>query len=443
MVLKSKDSKSGKPEQYVAIYDSDGTVNTISIKSLNDEMSILENQLASLVLSPDGKLLLCVVEVQAKTKDESPAVAKDYDLNSHEYKQSWGEKFSTTTHTSIALIDLETRKHVLIDKIGVSLCRPFFYKSNDSSIAIGCIGFQELPFKLGLIYCTNRVSFLFGCKVVNDFSVIQVEPEIFYGQSGQLALDSPRVYYNNKTGHDDCVIFLERNASNAHNNAAKLQHFSMNTRKLRTIVDNKASREVVKLANNEITYSELGPLFLLELPAKCFTEDGKFIILDSDTPFTTRTFAIGFEDGKMHALNIPLDSSEVLEVRNDWICINASSINQLPNVYIGRFVDPSHGKIQWMALEDEKSRVVSNIKYGTYMFPSRDFAGKYVTGIWTSPSDLVNKDSPMVFIPHGGPHSHYSTTFLRSIALYNEIGLKTCLSMFLFKSQCTCNCNAN
>src|SRR5699024_340243 len=107
-------------------------------------------------------------------------------------------------HTSIAMIHLELEKLVLLEKAGVSLREPFFIEAQNC-LQVGCIGLQELPYKLGLVFCTNRISYLFGVKVSSNFSEMapNVEPEMLYGESGQFALSSPRVFYDHQSHRYD------------------------------------------------------------------------------------------------------------------------------------------------------------------------------------------------------------------------------------------------
>ncbi|OTF80599.1 acylamino-acid-releasing enzyme-like protein, partial [Euroglyphus maynei] len=367
-------------------------------------------------------------EIQEKAnKDESPAVAKEYKIDSHEFKQSWGEKFNTIYHTSIAVIDLQKSKCVLLDKVGVTLCEPFFFKSDDSStLSIGCVGYKELPYKLGLIYCTNRVSCLFGAKVVRDCSSsANIEPEIYYGDSAHLSIRSPRVYYSN--GYDNKIVFLERNAGGAHDKAAKLQYFDMETRKIRTLIDDKIKREVLKKEDGTVSYSDVGPIFSSDLPPNCFTKDGKYILFDSETPMNRKSFAVQIENQSVHMLDFA-DSTQIIDVQHDWICAIGSSINQLPLVYLGHFSE-SNTKMQ--IVDDRQDRILETMSFGMFMLPSKHFENKYITAIWTSPKEMMNKSGPTVIIPHGGPHGHYSCTYYQSIALYNELGLKTCLVNYI------------
>lgn len=397
-------------------------------------MQIIESpNLSSFVLNDNGTHLLCVAEIQDKlNKDESPAVAKEYNIDSHEFKQSWGEKFNTIYHTSIAVIDLQKSKCILLDKVGVSLCQPFFFKSDDPTVlSIGCIGFKEVPYKLGLIYCTNRISYLFGAKVVRDSSSsANIEPEIYYGDTADLSIRSPRVYYSK--GYDSKVVFLERNAGGAHDKAARLQYFDMETRKIRTIIDDKIKREVIKNKDGTASYSDIGPIFSSDLPSNCFTKNGKYILFDSETPFYGKSFAVKIEDHSVQMINFA-DSTQILDVKHDWICAIGSSINQLPLVYLGHFSE-SNTKMQ--IVDDQQDRMIENMSFGKFMLPSKHFENKYITAIWTSPKEMVNKSGPIVVIPHGGPHSHYSCTYFQSVALYNEIGLKTCLGNLLFDYLC-------
>lgn len=432
-ILKSKsDAKSTKPEQFIVVYDQKKVVKTIDVKSLNDQLTIVEAaNYSSFFLNDDGTILICVVEVndksKSKGKEESPAL-KDYDLNSHEYRQSWGEKLNTIFHSSIAVINLELEKLILIEKVGVSLVQPFFFKSpDDLHFSIGCVGFQELPYKLGLIYCTNRSSFLLGSKVSSDFSdVSPIEPEIYYGKADDIALASPRVYYNKANGYDCKAIFLERTAGGPHNRSARLQQFCFETRKLQTILDNKESR---KLINDNTAYSDIGPLFVESLPPNCFTLDGKFVLLNSETPLTSKPFAVDLQKNELRVLNFPLDYCEIMDVKNDWIIALGSSLNRLPNVYLTNISDLTN--LVWLPVEDENSKLLPNIKFDTFAFPSRDYKDKLVTCIWTSPAESADALGPTLILPHGGPHAMLPTCYYQSIALYTELGLKTCLGIFL------------
>lgn len=431
VILKSvqKDAKSAnKPEQFLVVYDKKKLVKTINVKSLNEQMTIIESASYSNIVLNNNLSMLAVVEVAPKKngKDECPS-SKDYDLNNREYKQSWGETLSTIFHSQIACIDLKTEKLTLIEKPGLSLLDPFFYKSADSShCSVGCIGLQELPYKLGLIYCKNRSSFLLGCTISFDNPEAEIVPEVLYGDSGNLSLSSPRVYFDQVNGYDCKAFFLERDAGGAHNKSNRLQQFCFESRKVQTILDNKQKRELI---NNKTAYSDYGPLFVDDLPRSCFALSGRYILLHSETPTSKRPFAVDLKENLLKLLNFPEGYCEILEVKNDWVVALGSSPNSTPNVYLCNIADSTDlSNLTWLPIEDPDSKKLPNITYETFAFPARDYHEKLVTCIFISPADLKDTVSPCIVLPHGGPHGQRSTGYYRSIALYAELGLKVCLS---------------
>ncbi|XP_017487322.1 PREDICTED: acylamino-acid-releasing enzyme-like [Rhagoletis zephyria] len=430
VVLKSKtDPKSGKPEQFIVVYDKKKALKTIDVKSLNDQLTIIESATYSNFVLDNDLQLLAVVEVEkakSKGKKDSPG-SKDYDLDSHEYKQSWGEKLSTIFHSSIALIDLKTEKLTLIEKTGLSLIEPFFFKSAEKAhISVGCIGLQELPYKLGLIYCNNRTSFLLGSSISSDLPDGPIEPEVLYGSSGNLFLSSPRVYFDPVNGYDCKAIFLERDAGGAHNKSARLQQFCFESRKIQTILDNKQKRELI---NNKTEYSDYGPLFLDKMATNCFTMDGKYVLLDSETPVFTKPYAVDLKEKQLKLIKFPEGFCQILEVKNDWVIALGSSINSTPNLYLSNIANSTDlTNLTWLPIEDPASKKLPNITYETFAFPARDYQDKLVTGIFISPTDLRDsREGSCVVTGHGGPHAQLSAGYYQSVALYAELGLKVCL----------------
>lgn len=214
------------------VYEAGSPIKTISVKSLNDQMAVVENpNISSFVLSADGQILLATVEIQDKSKSskvDSPA-SKDYDFNSKEYRQSWGEKYSNIFHTSLLVLNVNNGRHLVIEKVGSSLCEPFFFQtdSSDQSLSVGCIGYQENPYKMGIIFCQNRVTSLYGIKLssLDLIDVVSpVEPELY--RSGNVLISSPRVWFNRgeKGGrYDSKAVYLEHDAGGAHDKSARLR----------------------------------------------------------------------------------------------------------------------------------------------------------------------------------------------------------------------------
>lgn len=430
-MLKTKcEAKGAKSEQFIVVYGRDGLKSVIDVKTINDEISIVDKaNFSSFVLNEDGTVLLCVAQLNenSKNKEESPN-RKTYNLDRHEYKQSWGEKFSTILHTSILAIDLVNRNHVLIDKVGISLNQPFFFQTTNKVNKIGCIGYQEEPYKLGMIYCSNRVSYLFTYSYGDFTSLVNFEPEMVYGDGGKFSLNSPRVFYDHKGhGYDNKVLFLQYAAGGPHRNAASLQLFNFETNKSTTVMSNSLPRRLEQKPDGSMTYSNQGPLFTFDLPSNCFSADGKFVITSTMTPLQTQAVAIPLDQtNTANLLAFPEESCTIIGLKQNWILAIGSAINSLPTVYLGYFDESKLADITWIQVEEKAPKL--NITYGTFMVASRGYRDKYVTAIWTSPSELVGENSPTVITVHGGPHSQVTLGYYQSVALYNQLGFKTCLS---------------
>ena len=427
-------SAAAKSEQFIVVYSNNVPVNIIAVQKLNENLTIIENSnYSTCQLSPDGKKLICVVEVnKPKPKDESPS-SKNYDFDSLEYKQSWGEQLDTITHSSLALFHLDEGHEsvVLIEKPGFSLQDPFFYKPKESktqdsypkNYAVGCVAWKETPYKLGLIYCTNRPSCLASIEIVPD-QTETVEPNIVYGPDFNFAISSPRPCYN---PHEDVgchVLFLERDVGGGHNKPCRLMQICMHELKTKMILNNREKRA---LNDDKTSYSILGPVFMQNLPRHCYTDDEKHIVFSSDTPLATRPFILNLESGKMFELPFPLADCEIQQIRSDWIVAIGSEPNLLPNVYLAKLNLANLNELKWIPLEDPRSKVIFGMKFETFTFPSRDNPGMLVNCIWTEPESPNENNGATLFLPHGGPHSVLPASYYRSIALYTQLGLKTCL----------------
>ena len=129
---------SENPEQFIVIYNQKSIFKTINVKSLNDQINIIHNATfsSSFDLNHDGTILLCVVQkgqICKSSKEDNNPVSKDYDMDCHQYRQSWGEKVDSIYHTLIAVIHLELEKVILIEKSDLSLSEQFFYELQNNN----------------------------------------------------------------------------------------------------------------------------------------------------------------------------------------------------------------------------------------------------------------------------------------------------------------------
>jgi hypothetical protein len=75
--------------------------------------------------------------------------------NEYEYKQEWGEQLVGTSHTCICILTLKPELKIkIIELPDQTLGQPFWFDDQ----TIGFLAYQELPKRLGMAFCRNRVS---------------------------------------------------------------------------------------------------------------------------------------------------------------------------------------------------------------------------------------------------------------------------------------------
>lgn len=444
-ILKTDSKANPKSEQqFIVLYDRNKVKKVIDVKKmLNDQMSVVENAyLASMVLNDDATVLLAVVMIDdkakkdAKKEDKKDDVAEDIDLDAHKYRQTWGEKFVGIHHTSIAVIDLVKVKYVLLDRVGVTLAQPFFYQlpstNGPKSLSVGCVGFREQPYRLGMIYCNNRQSALYAGQLPEGWcDGPSIEPEICY--EGEVMAWSPRVHWSASTGFGSKVYFLEYAAGGAHDKSARLQQISMDSKKVTTIVDNKDNRKFTLKADGQVEYDPIGPIYCDQLPSECFSTDGGRILVNTDGPTQAIVYDVGLEDHSIRVIPspIPNGSFSVVKVKHDVVMAIASAFNHLPQLFISKL--PAAGEqYRWSLVEDkavvkDEETKLDKIQFEVFTFPSRDYKDKHVSCFWITGSDAeVGKCATLACV-HGGPHGAYPAQYFQALALYVELGLNVLL----------------
>ena len=125
---------------------------------------------------------------------------------------------------------------------------------------------------------------------------------------------------------------MERDAGGAHNKSARVVQFCFESRTLEIIWYNKKPRE---FCQNNTIYSDIGPIFVDQLPTNCFTIDGKFVVLHSNTPFSSKPFVIDLHQKQLIPLNhFPKEHCKILDIKQNVVISIGSSLNYSPNVYL-------------------------------------------------------------------------------------------------------------
>lgn len=87
----------------------------------------------------------------------------------YDYKPEWGEQLVGKHLSSIIMCQLETEAFNVIDWIPDSWCPGQVSWSPNGEAIIG-VAWETEPRRLGLIFCTNRPSFIFSVTLDKKYS---------------------------------------------------------------------------------------------------------------------------------------------------------------------------------------------------------------------------------------------------------------------------------
>jgi acylaminoacyl-peptidase len=424
----SKDSESGKTKQWLEIWDKTTKLKSIDIDSLEEHSNIiLDSQFSSFLWSPNGKHLLYVAEYKPpkaqsyyKKKKATESGDKETDSRGQEfvYREDWGESFDGVCHTVIAVLDITDFKIRTIEMNGLSLGQPFWIGSGDS---VGFVAWNENPRRLGIVYCTNRLSSIYSYDLNSTDSV----PKLICG-SDNTTIRDPRPNWDRTA-----FVYLENESGGAHHKASRLMQYNFDTKANDIIIDVNSVREILT-DGNRVKYGKICALYLDELPLNCFTSDGKYVVFHSFTELEKSLYLVNLKTKDLKAIEFPVNSATVVDIKDDIIIAVGSSVNVKPNIYIAKFNKENIDSIKWTKVETNPNQSIDDISFESYSIVSED-SNKLLNSILISPKSVESTIAPTVVLPHGGPHSLLFVTFMTYPILFAKLGLKTLLGIELYQ----------
>ncbi|VEN55328.1 unnamed protein product, partial [Callosobruchus maculatus] len=169
-VLRELDSK-----QYLEIWQGHNTIRTVDLNALDVHGSVYsDGEFASFEWSPDEKKLLYVAEKKpiksepfykrkCPTSNNEGGNGDEEKPKGEEYLfiQDWGEQMVGKKYSVLAEYDIENDSVTILKGLPDDICVAQPKYSNDGLYIVG-VAYQVEPRKLGLIYCTNRLSTIFN-----------------------------------------------------------------------------------------------------------------------------------------------------------------------------------------------------------------------------------------------------------------------------------------
>ena len=400
-------------------------------------------------------------------------------------KEDWGEKYGTTALLALFCLNVSTGKIGAIENVPACtntvskttdgnhvLGQPIFSPCGQAVVYTGwdAGGGGEMPRRLGAIYCYHRPCQIYSSTVSQLLKKLEISDNEENDDDGKLVDDdfvcitpndrlsrSPR-FSSPSDGVATLAYLSNTKGFDTHNGCMAL-HTSDWCMSKGSVMDGtkKVVVDVVSLPGerkgDEVKISGLGfpGLFLNQLSDKCFSPDGKFILTSTQWGSVVRVVSISLDNGSVTPLNFDMrdsDNRNAAEPSQQFLCftddggaiVTQSECNyptilgSLPNT----FLENAEGGISSQVLAELPPAATSSFspsisgscfKAGSgYSYKIMNIKPEHgsvkvdVGTILLLPDDAGDERLPLIVVPHGGPHSATSTSFVPSIGYLCQHG---------------------
>jgi len=424
-----KESKNGKSSgQRLDIWslERNTILYSIDVDSMKHGKIILNSRVASLAFSPNEKQLIYVAEKKVKAesffkselfKDEKAKnddakkddTKKDEETSKgteYEYRSDWGEQFDGLTHTCVCILTFEPElKLKVIELPNLTLAQPFWI--DDQTISF--IAYQESPKRLGLIYCYNRVGYLYKGKLAqndqdkDDFKVIRGENDELHIVDAQINPQKNR------------VLFFENPSAGPHMMALRAVLWDLKNDQFSTLFsDYEAAQPLVK------------SLFSAGMTSNYWSLDGEHVVFSVANHSKELLIVLNVINKTLKVVDFGLEDCTILNFKNNLLVLAASSPNQPTVVKIGLFNSKANNFFDFKQLNTKHTSKDENISY-RIIKQNEDNELNQIETILIGSTENFDKPTPAIIIPHGGPHSMLSAFYNRTVCFYVKLGFKVAM----------------
>ncbi|XP_026725351.1 acylamino-acid-releasing enzyme-like isoform X1 [Trichoplusia ni] len=328
------------------------------------------------------------------------------------YRQDWGEQLVGKHLSVIVVCKLATETLTILDGLPESWTPGQVRFLPDGSGVVG-VAWETEPRRLGLIFCTNRPSYIFSLTLDGTMKKLSGEG---------LAVRSPRW---SPAGD---LVWLQRKAGGPHHACHQLVVLKKDSTEVKIITDIVDTE--VKTTGGESFYG----LYNQALPAKCFSSDGRRLVLATPQQNEVRAYVVDIDSGKITDISNKSRpcSTSVLDVRCDTLLATCSSLTTPGQLYVARLpAEGSEADIKWLLVSSNMSAPAavetSTSEYMELEHKDSQDSIKSFTAIYFAPK-AEGKPLPLIVWPHGGPHGNFVNAFSMEAALFSMLGF-ACLQV--------------
>ncbi|XP_078036139.1 acylamino-acid-releasing enzyme isoform X1 [Augochlora pura] len=402
-------------KQFIEVWDKHKLVKNYDLAVLDVHGDVYtDSEFSSFEWSPDKTKILYIAEkklpkskpfykqksLSSEDKDKKEETEESMG-NEYLYKAHWGEQLVGKHKPVVAVLDTTADTISTLSNIPEELSPGQVLWMNDNQGIIG-VAWKHEPRHLGLIACTNRLSWIFLWKN-GEFKKLS---------SDGCAVRCPRLSPNGKN-----LIWLEREAGGAHHNVHRLMHLDIESekQKVNILVDVVPSSIAIK--NSKQFHGLYG-----RLPRRCWSNDSEYIFLSTPQENNIRSYIVDTKAKAVIEIQNDKSSLTILDVKNDVIAFLQTSLLDPTSLVVGRFNSEalSNGNITTSKITTSTTIPGSeNLMYNfcDYDYDNNDDV-KHFNYIYFGPKGGDNKSVPLIIALHGGPHMNYANQFVLDYSLF-------------------------
>ncbi|CAD6208349.1 GSCOCG00003355001-RA-CDS [Cotesia congregata] len=366
-VLRSVPGKDKDPavKQFIEIWNKDCLLKNYDLSALDVHGDVYsDGEFGSFEWSSDSNKLIYIAEKKLK-KSEPFYKQKSLDRNEYIYKGDWGEQLVGKHIPAICMLD--TNLNTIVNLPGIpddlSPGQIIWTPANDAIVGIAL---KHEPRRLGLIFCTNRESWIFLLK---DGKMEKLSND-------NCCVRSPRFSPDGKH-----LVWIERDLSGPHHNAQRLMHILWEEplKKPSILID--VVPKSITIESNKQFYG----VYNRVLPRRCWSSDSRYLFFSNPQRSNVQSYILDM--GRFNSNNL-----------------SRVSLNRVSAEI--KAVDFTNIKYEFNEYQYNNNEEVRDFNY-----------------IYFGPKTGADKSCPLIVVPHGGPHSAFANIFSLEASLYTLLGI--------------------
>ncbi|NWY50727.1 ACPH enzyme, partial [Chionis minor] len=327
------------------------------------------------------------------------------------YHEDWGEALSKRSVPVLCVMDVEASSVSVLEGVPEHLSPgQAFWSPDDTGVVF--VGWWPEPFRLGLQHCTNRRSALFYVDLTS-------------GACEQLSQNNVAVW-SPRLSPDRCrIVYLENDALGPHQQCSRLRLYDWYTKESSTVL----------AAVPRQAWGAFPGIYCGALPGLCWAADSRRLVLDTAQRSQQDMFVVDTVTGATTSLtaDAPQGSWSVLTIDRDILVARFSAPSCPHTLKVA--VLPGAGleaQVRWVCLQDAPP--VPSISWGIRTLqppPEQEhpqYGGLDFDAILLRPSEgSATQKRPLVVMPHGGPHSVFTASWMLYPAALCRVGFAVLL----------------